>query len=96
MNDREPLGDCDLAGVDEKTETLPMLLLFAAIESKSSDALTGNECSVSYQLVYSVEVLLTHHFAATSKPRSKHSLVATRSSDAIVESTEAISMSSQF
>lgn len=50
MNDREALGDCDLAGVDEKTETLPVLLLLAAIESKSSDALIGKECSVSYQL----------------------------------------------
>jgi hypothetical protein len=49
MNDREALGDCDLAGVDEKIETLP-LLLFAAIESKSSDALIGKERSVSYQL----------------------------------------------
>ena len=47
MNDREALGDCNLAGVDEKTETLPELLLFAAIESKSSDALIR---SVSYQL----------------------------------------------
>lgn len=68
MNDR---GDCDLVGVEvENTEVLPVLLLFAAIESKSSDA----------------------HFAATSKPRSKHSLVATRSSNAIVEFTEVISM----
>lgn len=92
-NDRKALGDCDLAGVDEKTETLPVLLLFAVIESKSSDALIDKECSVSY---YSVKVLPTHHFAATSKPRSKHSLVATRSSDAIVESTEAISMGSQI
>ena len=96
MNDRETLGDCDLAGVDEKTETLPVLLLFTAIESKSSDALIGKERSVSYVLSYSVKVLLTHHFAATSKPRSKHSLVATRSSDAIIESTEAISMRSQY
>ena len=48
MNDREALGDCDLAGVEiEKTETF---LLFAAIESKSSDALTGKERFVSYQL----------------------------------------------
>ena len=69
-----------------------MLLLFAAIESKSSDALYRQAHSDS--ISYSVKVLPTHHFAATSKPRSKHSLVATRSSDAIVESTEVISISS--
>lgn len=51
MNDREALGDCDLAEVElEKTETLQVLLLFGAIESKSSDALIGKERSVSYQL----------------------------------------------
>ena len=51
MNDREALGDCDLAGVEiEKTETLPVFLLFAAIESKSSEALIGKERSVSYHL----------------------------------------------
>ena len=94
MNDREALGDCDLAGVDEKTENLPVLLLFAAIESKSSDALIGKERSVNYQL-FSHSFCRPHHFAATSKPRSKHSFVATRSSDATVESTVAISMSSQ-
>ena len=89
MNDRETWEECDLAGVEvEKTETLPPLLLFAAIESKSSDALIG--VSISYL----TRVLPTHHFAATNKPRSKHSLVAIRSSDTIVESTEVISMSS--
>ena len=46
INDREALDDCDLAGVDEKTETLPVPLLFAEIESKSSDALKKR--SVSY------------------------------------------------
>ena len=92
MNDREVLGDCDLAGVDEKTETLPVLLLFAATESKSSDALIGKEFLI---ISYSVKVR-PHHFAATSKPRSKHSLVATRSSEAIVESTVVIFMSSQY
>ena len=47
INDREAFGDCDLAGVDEKTEALLVLLLFAAIESKSSDALIGKK---RYQL----------------------------------------------
>jgi hypothetical protein len=85
MNDR---GDCDLVGVEvENTEVLPVLLLFAAIESKSSDAL-----SKYVPLVIRTHTLPTHHFAATSKPRSKHSLVATRSSNAIVEFTEVISM----
>jgi len=50
MNDREAWGDCDLAGVEvEKTETLLVLLLFAAIESKSSDALIGS-VSIRYPL----------------------------------------------
>jgi hypothetical protein len=87
MTDREA---CDLAGVEvEKTEILPVLLFFAAIESKSSEALIG-KCVPSVSVIQA-KVLPTHHFAATSKPRSKHSLVAIRSSDAIVESTVVIS-----
>lgn len=64
MNDREALGDFDLAGVDEKTETLPVLLLFAAIESKSSDALIGKECPV---ISYSVKVLPTTPFCCNQQ-----------------------------
>ena len=94
MNDREALGDCDFAGVDEKIETLPVLLLFAVIESKSSDALIGEERSVNIISVIQSKFCRPHHFAATSKPRSKHSFEASRSSDAIVESTVTISMSS--
>ena len=65
MNDREALGDCDFAGVDEKIETLPVLLLFAVIESKSSDALIGEERSVN--ISYSVKVLSTTPFCSNQQ-----------------------------
>ena len=65
MNDREALGDCDFAGVDEKIETLTVLLLFAVIESKSSDALIGEERSVN--ISYSVKVLSTTPFCSNQQ-----------------------------
>jgi hypothetical protein len=65
MNDREALGDCDLAGVDEKTETLPVLLLFAAIESKSSDALIGKQNVLLVKT--SVKVLPTTPFCCNQQ-----------------------------